>query len=156
SIQTLAQPRRLERLTPDFRTIVVDEAHHAAAASYRRVLDHLGAFEPRDLLTLGVTATPTRGDRIGPDDIFEVIVYNRPILDMIESGYLADLRAIQVHLEADLDALRVRGGDFADDELGDALLEANAPEHAAAAYCEHAAGRKALIFTPTVSLAYAM
>ena len=41
----------------DFDYIVVDEFHHAAAATYRRVLDH---FTPRFLL--GLTATPERMD----------------------------------------------------------------------------------------------
>ena len=43
SVQTLT--RRLSRFRPDdFDTIIVDECHHSAAKSYRRVLDY---FEPR-------------------------------------------------------------------------------------------------------------
>ncbi len=41
-------------------------------------------------------------------------------------------------------------------ELEAALRHANAPKHAVAAYQEHAAGRKALLFTPTVRLAHEM
>ena len=58
SIQTLSRHEHMvtfERTQFDY--IVVDEFHHASAASYRRVLDH---FEPRFLL--GLTATPERSD----------------------------------------------------------------------------------------------
>ena len=39
SMQTLARESRLARLPRQFQTVVVDEAHHATADSYRRVLD---------------------------------------------------------------------------------------------------------------------
>jgi len=44
SIQTLARPRRLERLGRDFNIVVIDEAHHAAAATYQAVLAYLGVL----------------------------------------------------------------------------------------------------------------
>jgi len=154
SIQTLARDARLARLGTDFHTIVVDEAHHAAAPTYRRVLEHLGAFEDAGPLVVGFTATPERGDRVGLGCVFEEIVYRRTLLDMLRAGYLCDLRAVQVTLEADLSQVRVRGGDFAEGELAAALLEANAPEHVAEALGEHAAGRKMLVFVPGVELAY--
>jgi len=58
SIQTLSKPRHLERFAPDhFEYIVVDEFHHAAADTYRRLIEH---FRPGFLL--GLTATPERTD----------------------------------------------------------------------------------------------
>ena len=65
SVQTLSRANRLQRLATDFRTIVIDEAHHAAADSYRAILKHVGAFQPHGPLVLGVTATPYRADGIG-------------------------------------------------------------------------------------------
>ncbi|MGO9152279.1 DEAD/DEAH box helicase family protein [Mycobacterium sp.] len=56
TVQTLSG--RLDRFAPDtFDYVIVDEFHHAAAATYRKVLDH---FTPRFLL--GLTATPERTD----------------------------------------------------------------------------------------------
>jgi superfamily II DNA or RNA helicase len=63
SVQTLARSHRLGRLAPDFTTVVVDEAHHASAESYRRILRHVRAWEPDGPLVLGVTATPERHDK---------------------------------------------------------------------------------------------
>jgi hypothetical protein len=93
---------------------------------------------------------------VGLDAVFEEIVYRRDLLDMIQAGYLCDLRAVRVQVELNLDGLKVRAGDFGDEELGRALVESEAPEHALAAYQQHAAGRKTLIFTPTVEVARLM
>ena len=58
SVQTLARNAHLTRFDPRaFDYIVVDEFHHAAAATYRRIIDH---FTPDFLL--GLTATPDRSD----------------------------------------------------------------------------------------------
>jgi ATP-dependent helicase IRC3 len=155
SVQTLSRPRRLAQIGTDFTTVVCDEAHHCPAPTYKRVCEHLGCFDDGPLL-LGMTATPERHDEYTPlGHVFQEIVYSKTILDMIPE-YLADLRAKQITLQADFNALHVRHGDFLDDEVEEMLLEADAPRHVAAAYLEHARGRKALIFTPTVALAYAM
>jgi superfamily II DNA or RNA helicase len=62
SVQTLSRRQRLARLAPDFDTIVIDEAHHAPADTYRRILSHCQAWTPDGPLVVGVTATPERGD----------------------------------------------------------------------------------------------
>jgi len=157
SIQTLARESRLARIDPaGFRTVVVDEAHHAAADSYRRALEHFGCFSEAGPLTVGFTATPERADEKALGEVFAEIVYRRDILTMMRSGYLCDLRAIQVSLEADFNELHSLHGDFIDAEASEMLMAANAPAHAVAAYKEHAPGRKTLLFTPTVELAHLM
>jgi len=49
-----------------FDVVVIDEFHHAAAATYRRILDHL---RPTELL--GLTATPERADGTNVADLFD-------------------------------------------------------------------------------------
>lgn len=156
SVQTLSRFRRLTRLQPNFSTIVIDEAHHAVAQSYQDVLGYLGACQDDGPLTLGVTATAKRGDKAALGEVFQEIVFERSILEMIEAHYLCDLRAVQVRVAADFNDLHTRAGDFVDSEVEQALLDADAPEHVVKAYQEHADGRKALLFTPTVKLAHAM
>jgi superfamily II DNA or RNA helicase len=140
SVQTLCRPTRLARLRADFSTIVVDEAHHATAPSYRRILTHVGSFEPCGPLTLGVTATAERGDGTGLDAVWQAIVFQLELLPMIEQGYLCDLRAIQVQIQVDLDQVHTRAGDFIDSEMEDVLRSAQAPALAAAAYHAYATG----------------
>ncbi|MGA2014974.1 MAG: DEAD/DEAH box helicase [Solirubrobacteraceae bacterium] len=153
SVQTLAQTRRLQRLPRQFDTVIVDEAHHASARSYRRILAHLD----RSPLILGVTATPARADGTPLGVVWEEIVYQRGIAEMIRAGYLADVRGLRVGLEAvDLDDVAQSGGDYQADALGEALEQASAPRHVLAAYQRHATGRKTIVFVPTVALAYRM
>lgn len=157
SIQTLSRPHRLAQLSRSFTTIIVDEAHHCREDNtYGEVLKALGAFESRGLLILGMTATPERGDRKCLGTIFEEIVYQKSLLEMIQLRYLADLRAIQIRLELDFGELQTQHGDFLEGELEAKLLAAHAPRYVVEAYREHARGRKALVFTPTVHLANRM
>lgn len=155
SVQTLAQPHRLARLGRDFGLIVIDEAHHATAKSYKTILRHLGAWGEPGPLTVGVTATPDRGDGIGLKSVFQRIVYQRGILEMIHAGYLCGLRGVEVQVDADLAALPTSRGDIVEAAAGAALLAAHAPEAIAAAYRKHAAGQRAIVFCPTVALAEA-
>ncbi len=74
SIQSL-HAGDLDALPPDhFDVVIVDEFHHAAATSYRRILDHL---QPVELL--GLTATPERSDGL-------------PILQWFDDRIAAELR----------------------------------------------------------------
>src|SRR5467141_1690716 len=89
SVQTLSRRPRLARLVPDFQTIVIDEAHHAPAPTYRRILEYCRAWHPEGPLVVGVTATPERGNRHLLREVFEHIVYQKTLLEMMQAGYLA-------------------------------------------------------------------
>ena len=68
-----------------------------------RVLRQVGAFDADWTGTLiGFTATPSRADGIGLEKVFETIVYDRNILDMIREGYLVPLRGYRINTDADL------------------------------------------------------
>lgn len=164
SVQTVQRDRRLERLAdprPDvfggpepFGLVVVDEAHHAAAASYRKIISKLRAGEPDGPLLLGVTATPDRGDGQGLDGVFDTVAFSYDILWGIRSGYLADLRGVRVQVDdLDLDDVKVSRGDYQAGDAGRALSESGAPQLIAEAWHQHAAGRRTLVFTPTVATA---
>jgi len=151
SVQTLSRPARLERLGDDFAVVIVDEAHHAAAETYRRVLNSLDAP-----FVLGVTATADRGDGVGLGAIFAEIVYELPMLELIGDGYLVDLRAKQIAVNADFRSLHTRAGDIVDSEAAGMLLAADAPATIARAYRQFVPERKGIVFTPTVVVAHAM
>ena len=87
----------------NFGLIIYDECHHAAADDNKRVLEELGAFDPNWTGTLiGFTATTKRADGIGLDKVFEAIVYDRSVLDMIKEGYLVNLRGYRINTSAEL------------------------------------------------------
>jgi len=85
SVSKLARAQMIERLRQQhFDYVVIDEVHHAAADSYRRILDALNA----DFL-LGLTATPERaddGDVLGLFDDF--VAYRADISKGISIGHL--------------------------------------------------------------------
>lgn len=155
SVQTLARDQRLQRVMPDFALVVVDECHHASADTYVRVLEHCRCFDDDGPLLVGVTATLDRGDGVGLDEIFEEIVYECSMLDLMQQGYLVDLKAKQIQIEADFASLRVQHGDISDGDSAKMLIDAEAPAHIAQAYREHASDRKGIVFTPTVAVAHA-
>jgi ATP-dependent helicase IRC3 len=151
SVQTLAREARLAQMPVSFDTVIIDEAHHATAASYRRILDHL----ERSPLVAGFTATPERADKQRLEDVFDEIVYARSIEQMIREGYLCNMRGRRVELdELNLAGVKVSRGDYQASDLGRALDDAHAQQAAVDAYRQHAPGRKAISFHPTVALAH--
>jgi superfamily II DNA or RNA helicase/HKD family nuclease len=118
SVQTLGRADQLDRFRPDFFDyVVVDEFHHAAAATYRRVIDH---FRPRFLL--GLTATPDRGD--GGDLLAlcqENLVFQRGIADGIAGGQLCAFRYFGVPDAVDYANIPWRNARFDIDALDLAL-----------------------------------
>jgi superfamily II DNA or RNA helicase len=155
SIQTLAQKRRRAPLIGTIATVVVDEAHHAVADTYRETLADLGAWDRTGPLTIGVTATAgERSDGVGLRNVWEEIVYRRGILQMIADGYLTDIEAMEITSNLDLSRVQVRAGDYTDGSLGEELSNSGALEAAAHGYRTYAADLQGVAFTPTIASAH--
>lgn len=154
SIQTLQHTRRVDRIRPDsFSLVIVDESHHAAAASWQHVLTRLGFLPdpPAGRLLVGITATPMRGDGVGLGRVFDAITYRRSIQDLVRAGYLADVRGVRVLTQVDLTGVRRSAGDF---QLRDLSMAVDTPARnrvVVEAYQRHGEGRKAMAFTVDIS-----
>lgn len=149
SVQSLT--RRLGKFSPqDFDVIITDEAHHAAAKTYRKIYDH---FKPR--LHVGFTATPNRGDGVRLDDVFEDIVFERDLVWGIQNGWLCDIHCLRVNIGYDISNVAKRMGDFAPGELEKAMNIEAANKAIADAYAEYAKGQT-LIFAASVAHAKAI
>lgn len=155
SVQTLAQSARLERLGK-FSTVIVDEAHHAVAATYLDILRGLGCMDPGGPLTVGFTATAGRSDKVGLGAVWQEITYQRGIIQMIAEGYLCDVRALQIGSDLDLGKVQVRAGDYTDASLGAELERSEALDAAAKAYKRYAPERRGVAFTPTIATAHVL
>jgi superfamily II DNA or RNA helicase len=164
SVQTLQREARLQRLAQTFGLVVVDECHHALPDnSYGRILRHVGTDQDDGPLTVGYTATPFRpnNDPIitapGKPGCFDEVVYTLPLMGLIAQGYLSPIQAKGIFLDGlDLDAVRTRHGDYVEQDLAEALMAADAPEHLVRGYAELALGRRALLFCPTVEMVSAV
>ena len=105
-----------------FSLIVVDEAHHATASTYKRVLEYLGLFaDDTQKLLVGFTTTPKRGDGIGLNDIFQEIVFSRSLPEMIDRGFLIPLSGYRVETSVDLSRVKTKMGDFISSHLSQAV-----------------------------------
>lgn len=154
SVDTLANESRIAQL-PRFSTIIVDEAHHAVSDRWTKVLGRLGAFDVNGPVTLGFTATPNRTDKIGLGKIFPEIAYEVTLPEMVAKGYLANLRAVQVSMDIKFGDLKSAGNkDWAAKELSAVMRASGAEKLIAQSVVKYVSGRRLLIFTPTVDLAY--
>ena len=85
----------------DFDYIIIDEAHHASAETYQKILKF---FKPKFLL--GLTATPERTDDINILDIFKNTAHKLDIKTAVEIGALVDVRCIRIHTNIDMTKVR--------------------------------------------------
>jgi superfamily II DNA or RNA helicase len=147
SVQTISRPEHLGALKcSGYQLIIVDECHHSASAGYQAVLDALP-----DAFVIGVTATPDRLDKQSIEHIFGEPVFSASIIDMVEQGFLCDLRAIAVRTGTNLDQVHTQAGDFKQDELEEAIDTPERNARVVTAYLLHGKGRQALCFAVTVA-----
>lgn len=123
SVQSASRDKRLIDLqSVGFDLCIIDEAHHAAAPTYERLVRELGFLsgDPNKLL-LGVTATPKRGDGVGLSSIFQEIVFGRSIAWGIKNGYLSPLSGRRISTRISLKGVQTQGGDFVAAQLSKIL-----------------------------------
>ena len=152
SVATL-HARRLARWPHDaFATVIVDEAHHSCAATYRAIVQRF----PRAKV-LGVTATPDRGDASALGEVFDAVAFEYGIQDGIRDGFLAPIRSQEVYC-ADLDLSEVRSvrGDLSETDLQLAMSLDAVLHQIAAPLVREAGERSTIVFCAGVQQAHAL
>jgi superfamily II DNA or RNA helicase len=142
-VQTLA--RRIERV-PEPALLVVDEAHHAVAATWMRVFE----MWP-NARVLGCTATPERLDGRGLSDVFDIMIEGPDTATLIAQGWLAPIRYFAPPSHLDLSGVRMLAGDYNTGDLADVVdrhvITGRVIEH----FERHLAGRTAIAFCVNVA-----
>ena len=127
--------------------IVVDEAHHALARSYKDLFDR-----NRDALKLGMTATPCRMKRESFGMLFERLISSPSTKDFIKRGYLAPYDYVVIGQfsqdQLTINSLKGRGsdGDYSIKEMDEKL---NVPQSIKRLYesvVKHADGKKGIVY----------
>jgi superfamily II DNA or RNA helicase len=152
TVQTLGDKRLAEfsqRFGRRIGLFVIDEAHHAAAPSYRAIVDRILALRS-DAMIMGFTATPNRGDGVRLVDVFEKIVYEMDTRKAIDAGYLVPVKSFAIATTTNLDGVASRGGDFVIGALAAAVNTVDRNARIVASYKQHTPGMKALVFTASV------
>ena len=144
-VQTLT--RRVDKL-PTPSVILVDEAHHALAKSYQRILDKF----PKAIVLL-FTATPHRTGRTQLDQIADDIIVGQSIHELTDKGFLAPFRYFQPPNDFDSKLLK-RGstGDFTNESMSQAM-STKIFGHIVKQYKRIANGMQAVVYTYSIDSA---
>ena len=151
SVQSMV--RRLDKFGPDhFQLVVVDEAHHAPASTYRQILSHYTGAK-----VLGVTATPDRGDKVALRQVFDDVAMTYEIKDAVQDGWLVPVHQHMVQCDGlDFSRCRTTAGDLNQGDLDGVMRQMETLHAVAGPTVELAADRPTLIFTVTVAHAYGL
>jgi superfamily II DNA or RNA helicase len=137
--------RRLDHIPkPDL--IIQDEAHHCTLNStWGKILGHF-----KDVLRIGVTATPRRlsGEPLG--DLFDSLIIATPMRQLIQQGVLSDYR-MYAPTQVVIKDVKTRAGDYAKDQLAGFMDRPSITGDAVASYRQFASGRRAVAFCVSVA-----
>lgn len=158
SVQTLYQD--LERITKwcnpeDFELCITDECHHATATTYRQIYEFLAGWAPH-FRSLGITATPKRPDGANLSEVFQELVYQINMFDLIDQGFLTPIRGKTIHSTISLktvDTIKRDDDGFNDYDENMLRLTVDCPVRnrlVVDSYLQHGENRKAIFFTVSV------
>jgi DNA repair protein RadD len=147
SIQTLwSRAVRRERMPlPVADIVIIDEAHHCPALTYRKIIKSY----PNAML-LGATATPCRGDGRGLGSIFETIVETPQVEDLIALGHLVPTRVYAPSELPELHDVKVRAGDYVAAQLADRMDRGNLVGDIVTHWHRYGEGRTTVCFAVSV------
>ena len=144
SIQSVAL--NLDRFKDDdFDYLIIDEAHHASADTYQKVLAY---FKPK--FTLGLTATPERADDKNILDIFKNTAHKLDIQTAVEIGELVPVRCIRIHTNVDLTKVRFNSVQYNIRDLESKIFVPERNTLIADTFMEYCSEKRTVIFCASV------
>ncbi len=150
-VQTLGREANLREM-PTLDLLVIDEAHHVAAPTYRRIIDSVRDKNP-DVAIFGVTATPNRGDKKGLRPVFSNVSDQITLAELIQSCHLVPPRTyvIDVGTQDELSQVKRSADDF-DMSAVDAIMnKAPITEAVIRHWKDKAKERPTVVFCSTVN-----
>lgn len=144
---------RMSKFDPaDFGLVVIDEAHHATAGTYRRCIDWYR--QNPDCKVLGVTATPDRADEAALGQVFESVAYEYGVLEAIQNGWLVPIEQQMVTVGSlDFSGVRTTAGDLNQGDLAEVMESERNLQGIAAPTVEICGEKRAIVFAATVEQA---
>ena len=132
--------------------IVIDEAHHALAETYRELWQRYPEAKK-----LGMTATPCRLNRKGFTDLFDTLITSDSIADFIRQGWLSAFDYVSIRPDSEdqrlIDCLEKRGadGDFQVKEMDTVLNKRPSIERLYESVRQYADGKKGIVYAISIS-----
>jgi superfamily II DNA or RNA helicase len=149
-VPTLSRKANLDDM-PDLDLLVIDEAHHAVADSYRRIIERARTRNPA-LKIFGVTATPSRGDGQGLREIFDNVADQIRMAEQVLGGHLVKPRTfvINVGVQEALKKVRRVASDFDMNAVAEIMDKSPVTDAVIAHWKEKAGSRQTVVFCSTV------
>ena len=149
-VQTMSRDRNL-RDRPKFDMVVIDEGHHAAAPTYRKVIDAV-LQDNEDAEIVGFTATPNRGDGKGLRDVFNNCAHQIEMATLIREGFLVRPKSYVIDLGVNdqLDNVTRRGKEYDMEEVAAIMDRSVINERIVDEWKDKAGDRKTVVFCSTV------
>ncbi|GLA30898.1 ResIII-domain-containing protein [Aspergillus phoenicis ATCC 13157] len=149
SIRSLTSKDRISKFDPRrFKLVLVDEAHHIVAPTYRVALEHFGLSNPSpdSPVLVGVSATFSRFDGLKLGAAIDHIVYHKDYMDMIDEKWLSNAIFTTVRSEANLSRVKKdKFGDFAISSLSEAVNTMKTNDITVRAWLANAHDRKSTL-----------
>jgi DNA repair protein RadD len=118
SVQTLVRRIETGKARFDYDLVIVDEAHHAVAGTWNKILRKVKETKPSARI-LGVTATPIRSDGTGLSDIFGSLILGPSIKELTDRKFLVPSRVYAPSAKLDLSNVRLQDGDYNTKDLAE-------------------------------------
>lgn len=141
SVQTLIR----RQMPKGIKYIIVDEAHHILAASYKTII----ANYP-DAKIIGFTATPIRTNGAGFDDIFEHLIVGPQPQELIKQGFLLQPKYFAAPLRADLSSVKKTAGDYNEKALAAVMDKTSLTGDVVKEWHHRAYGKKTITFAVSI------
>lgn len=153
-VQTLSRERNLV-VMPPLDLLVIDEAHHARADTYRRVIEAAKARNPK-IRIYGVTATPNRGDGKGLREIFDNVADQISLSEMIAEGQLVRPRTFVIDLGIldELGRVRKLANEYDMDQVAGIMDRRPITDEILRHWREKAGDRRTVVFCSTIKHAH--
>ena len=155
SIQWLS--KHYDEIEEEPGMIVIDEAHHALAKTYKGMWDRFPKAK-----FLGLTATPCRLNGKGFTDLFDVLVQSWSVPEFISKGRLATYDFVSIKSDGVtqglIDSLQKRGadGDYQNKEMDRVLNKKPSIERLYKSFEKYGKDRKGIVYAINISHANAI
>ncbi|MFC4232179.1 DEAD/DEAH box helicase [Parasediminibacterium paludis] len=146
-VQTLIR-RATNEWPKNVSLIIVDEAHHVNAKSYRTIIQF---YEKQNAKLLGVTATPIRLNGEGFRSSFQILVKSLTIKEFIKNGDLASYKHLATS-SPDLRNVRIdkKTQDYDESELTSIMIDERIMADLIESYEKYGNNKKSLVFAVNI------
>jgi DNA repair protein RadD len=126
--------------------VIVDEAHHAPAETYAKVLAKYS-----NAIILGLTATPCRRDGRGLGNVFDALIECPQVADLVDLGFLVGTTVYAPADRIDLSGIRTQAGDYVENQLAERMNTTKLVGDVVTHWHRHGERRRTVIFATDVA-----